>query len=795
MLYFCDFQFCYLVLEADSIDSLAKCDDDTYTLRSHNMSFLNDQLQKHLLSSTLQSNTSRARSGQSCSPTNISTTPALSFVPTPSPSPFNINDMSFTLATDPKSVEMSLGESTKESQSRSSYVDYLETSAARFQERSIQPQLKASARLPLLGQDTYSSQSAPGDQPPMAAISAGQQDVKLLLVEPPPMGLVQPSSGPRYSDTVLPSSSINQVTFPIRSSSNAISSNFIHHPNKKKRLLTFLSEQENSMCSVNDNSQIILTPAQKPDQIILNSGKPDQILINPGKAETLNSSQTPTLFLQPAPIESVKHEQPTLIINPPPPPKNESTLIINSEGTAATLFTPVSATASLPLLAPCIAPSLLGPLPLSRSASSASIALVQSAPNIDLLPVNFPAQSPAKQQDSSGHNIEVSLAKINFDQYTEAVTCYKCKLCGYLVLNQSALKHHFIDDHEDIIGLEDNIPDSTWLPSALKFGIQLNCPLCSNTFRSGRSFQVHVTEDHGVSEREAEVQLDARNRERKEKVLNRLREEKRQEREARKKKRRLSYETYIDNNNEMKVRLPRSSSSTFDIAKNNLSANSQSTEGKRRQMSSSSSGITTVLLPQLEAKNKVTIADAKLDNARENRKVLYKQYRRIAPATSRGDEVPLPENRGKSGNEKSHFCEADGCEFRTTSRAKLDRHGARHTGSICPSCGLAFKLAKQLRAHISNVHTKAQTSSSLVCQLCKASFNTPRQLRLHTDSVHNKKRNFLCSVCGYSGGSKSALKLHARKHTGEKPFMCDECDFSSSDHNSFRRHRMRHSGV
>ena len=210
-------------------------------------------------------------------------------------------------------------------------------------------------------------------------------------------------------------------------------------------------------------------------------------------------------------------------------------------------------------------------------------------------------------------------------------------------------------------------------------------------------------------------------------------------------------------------------------------------------MSSSSSGITTVLLPHLEAKNKVTIADAKLDNARENRKVLYKQYRRIAPATSRGDEVPLPENRGKSGNEKSHFCEVDGCEFRTTSRAKLDRHGARHTGSICPS--LAFKLAKQLRAHISNVHTKAQTSSSLVCQLCKASFNTPRQLRLHTDSVHNKKRNFLCSVCGYSGGSKSALKLHARKHTGEKPFMCDECDFSSSDHNSFRRHRMRHSGV
>ena len=38
-----------------------------------------------------------------------------------------------------------------------------------------------------------------------------------------------------------------------------------------------------------------------------------------------------------------------------------------------------------------------------------------------------------------------------------------------------------------------------------------------------------------------------------------LREEKQKEREARKKRRQLTYETYIDSNNEMKVRLPKSS--------------------------------------------------------------------------------------------------------------------------------------------------------------------------------------------------------------------------------------------
>ena len=148
------------------------------------------------------------------------------------------------------------------------------------------------------------------------------------------------------------------------------------------------------------------------------------------------------------------------------------------------------------------------------------------------------------------------------------------------------------------------------------------------------------------------------------------------------------------------------------------------------------------------------------------------------------------------GDEESLSCQEAGCEFRTRSRAKLDRHAVRHTGALCPVCGLGFRLTKQLRAHMAAVHHKERTAASgPVCHVCKASFNTPRQLRLHTDSVHGKKRSFLCSECGYSAGSRSALKLHTRKHTGEKPFVCEECDFTTSDHNSFRRHKMRHSGV
>ena len=73
---------------------------------------------------------------------------------------------------------------------------------------------------------------------------------------------------------------------------------------------------------------------------------------------------------------------------------------------------------------------------------------------------------------------------------TESVTCYKCKLCGFLVTNQAALKHHFLDDHEDMVREDEVTLATAWLAAALRLGLQLQCPLCPNTFKSGRSFQV-----------------------------------------------------------------------------------------------------------------------------------------------------------------------------------------------------------------------------------------------------------------------------------------------------------------
>ena len=417
---------------------------------------------------------------------------------------------------------------------------------------------------------------------------SGQTDVKLLLVEsavstsipnsiallaPQPISLLQQPS----TETQVSS---NSNIFPITCSAKTITTNFIH-PNKKKRLLTFLTEQENSICSVNDNSQIILAPApQKSEQILFNSAKPDQILINPGKTEPLNSSQQ-TLFIQPAcvntlptpSIDNVKQEQTTLIINPPPPPKNESTLIINPEGTAATLITPVvSASANLPLLAPCMTPSILSHVPhvplssspaaanilshvsLSSSPAATNYTLVQSAPSVDIVSMNFPQNQTKSDQAPCRSLVENEVAGTNFNQYIEKVVCHKCRLCGYLVLNEAALKNHLIDEHEDVVVESEDISESVWLAAAVKHGIKLHCPFCSNTFNSGRSFQVHLAEDHELTDMEAQDHLVNKNKERKEKAVKALHDLKQKEREARKKRRQLTHEAYIDNNNVIRVR-------------------------------------------------------------------------------------------------------------------------------------------------------------------------------------------------------------------------------------------------
>ncbi|XP_063987156.1 zinc finger protein 62-like [Diachasmimorpha longicaudata] len=142
-----------------------------------------------------------------------------------------------------------------------------------------------------------------------------------------------------------------------------------------------------------------------------------------------------------------------------------------------------------------------------------------------------------------------------------------------------------------------------------------------------------------------------------------------------------------------------------------------------------------------------------------------------------------------------HTC--DLCNYKTPSLSKLThQHRGIHGNErpfVCEFCGKGFKTSKQLRSH--RTSHKSDDKNAFECDKCQRVFKTCRLLKLHCNSTHKDCKPFTCNFCDYSAATRSGLKLHLRRHTGEKPFSCDQCAYSTGDHNSLRRHKLRHLGL
>lgn len=54
----------------------------------------------------------------------------------------------------------------------------------------------------------------------------------------------------------------------------------------------------------------------------------------------------------------------------------------------------------------------------------------------------------------------------------------------------------------------------------------------------------------------------------------------------------------------------------------------------------------------------------------------------------------------------------------------------------------------------------------------------------------------MCEICGQVCSSKSHLRIHIRRHTGEKPFGCAQCDKRFASSSILNRHlRACHAGI
>lgn len=438
----------------------------------------------------------------------------------------------------------------------------------------------------------------------------------------------------------------------------------------------------------------------------------------------------------------------------------------------------------------------------------------------------------------------------------EEVTCYKCKLCGYLGLTVKKVEEHMMHEHVD-----DFLQPEDWLGVAQRENIRLHCPMCENTFiaEGSRSFKVHLTDDHCVSEAEADRHYRECNKQRRDRAMVVLKREKEEERLKRTKGQQDILEAYVDEKTlELRVRtikrdivvdnLDISAKEYVDALEcskkqqvvkkeqdnNNVElcrrktakrqAIQQNVRGKKKKMGrprgSRTVGITALKRvnsaielseQEMGAKCQVSGCGVRL---RDVDKLVY--HRRCHD--NKGETFKCPEcgvSKKFWRNAALHLWRdhkldmelltCDQCPgFRAFTRWRRDLHMAFHSEDrphLCSLCGKGFKIERHMKEHVArhegvNIGNKEEQQQQRLfeCKVCARGFVEQRVLKQHVASVHAKLRPHLCNYCGYSASTKSTLKIHERKHTGEKPYACTHCDYRTSDHNTLRRHKSRHTG-
>ena len=143
-----------------------------------------------------------------------------------------------------------------------------------------------------------------------------------------------------------------------------------------------------------------------------------------------------------------------------------------------------------------------------------------------------------------------------------------------------------------------------------------------------------------------------------------------------------------------------------------------------------------------------------------------------------------------------NICEVDGCKktFKTKRKYwshKNNEHKSDREKYSCSECDKSFISEGGLM-----LHTKGHLNIfDYECDKCNKKFRQKGQLKIHNIVVHEKIYPTICPICGEGFPTKTQLKRHITKHTGEKNFNCKFCKkaFRLSGHRT--KHELIHGDI
>ena len=86
---------------------------------------------------------------------------------------------------------------------------------------------------------------------------------------------------------------------------------------------------------------------------------------------------------------------------------------------------------------------------------------------------------------------------------------------------------------------------------------------------------------------------------------------------------------------------------------------------------------------------------------------------------------------------------------------------------LCKKCHMAFKVKKNLQAHIKSVHP-----AEIQCEKCDMNFTSNCDYEKHLEEEHKSNKKFSCKDCGKGFVIRWRLKKHENIHTSTMKKNC-----------------------